>query len=148
VSRAEAVLTAIVLVVAALAARCDLQRRVVPNRLTATGAVTAIAAGLALHPGGEPTRLAWGATAGAFLAIATVVNPAGMGMGDAKLAGVIGLCLGAPVIAALLVACALGLAYGLRVMLHHGLSAARATTLPFAPCLAAGAAAGAGLLLL
>jgi leader peptidase (prepilin peptidase)/N-methyltransferase len=145
---ADVALAVVAVVVAAIATRVDLERRVIPNRLTAAGALAAILVGTALDPPGEPGRLAWGAGAAAFLGIAALTNPEGMGMGDAKLAGVIGLCLGAPVIAALLVACALGLGYGAWVLSRDGWRTARAATMPFGPCLAAGAASGAAVLLL
>jgi leader peptidase (prepilin peptidase)/N-methyltransferase len=147
-SLVDAVLAAIAVGVAAVATRTDLDRRVVPNRLTAAGALAALAAGTVLDPAGELGRVAWGVAAGAFLGLAALANPEGMGMGDAKLAAVIGLCLGALVVAALLVACALGLSYGGWILARDGLRAARAATLPFAPCLAAGAAAGATIPLL
>jgi leader peptidase (prepilin peptidase)/N-methyltransferase len=140
---ADGVLLAILVVVAAIATRVDLERRVIPNRLTAAGAIAAVAAGTVLDPGGELTRLAWGAGAAGFLAVPALVDPGGMGMGDAKLAGVIGLCLGPPVAVALVSACALGLGYGVWVLRQQGVRAARAATFPFGPCLAAGSVAGA-----
>ena len=58
------------------------------------GAVLALAIGLALDPAGEPERLIAGAAAGGFLLLAALAYPGGMGMGDVKLAGVMGLFLG------------------------------------------------------
>ena len=55
----------------------------------------ALALGLALDPAGEPERLIAGAAAGGFLLLAALAYPGGMGMGDVKLAGVMGLFLGA-----------------------------------------------------
>jgi leader peptidase (prepilin peptidase)/N-methyltransferase len=138
----DIVLGAVVVVVCAVAARVDLQRRVIPNRLTAAGAVAAVAAGAALDPAGELARMGWGAGAGGVLLAAALANPAGMGIGDAKLVAVIGLCLGPAVLVAVLVAFGLGALYGLCVLVRHGLRAARAATMAFAPCLAAGALTG------
>ncbi len=86
------------------AALIDLEHRIIPNRITALGAVLALAIGLALDPAGEPERLIAGAAAGGFLLLAALAYPGGMGMGDVKLAGMMGLFLGAAVAPALLIA--------------------------------------------
>ena len=79
------------------AALIDLEYRIIPNRMTAVGAIAALVVGTALDPSGEPARLIAGAAAGGFLLLAALAYPAGMGMGDVKLAGVLGLMLGAAV---------------------------------------------------
>ena len=71
----------------------DVEHRIIPNKLTALGAILAIALGTALDPSGEPERLIAGAVAGGALLIAAMAYPGGMGMGDVKLAGVMGLFL-------------------------------------------------------
>jgi len=68
------------------AAMIDLEHRIIPNRITAPGAVLALAIGTGLDPSGEPTRLIAGAAAAGFLLIAALAYPGGMGMGDVKLA--------------------------------------------------------------
>ena len=118
-------LAAILFAALALAVVYDLRERRIPNAVTGPAALLALAAG-----GADPVRLAAGTGAFAFLGLAALLRPGGMGMGDAKLAGVVGLALGPAVAVAILVACAAGTAYGL---------AARAATLPFAPFLAVGA---------
>ena len=70
--------------------------------------------------------------------VASLVNPAGMGMGDAKLVAVMGLYLGAPVIVGLLVAMLASVATGLVIARRRGVRAARKTTLPFGPYLLLG----------
>jgi prepilin signal peptidase PulO-like enzyme (type II secretory pathway) len=65
------------------AALIDLEHRIIPNRLTAVGAVLAVVLGTALDPGGELGRLVAGAAAGGFLLVAALLYPSGMGMGDA-----------------------------------------------------------------
>ncbi len=94
--------TLILLVVPA--ALIDLEHRIIPNRITALGAVLALALGLALDPAGEPERLIAGAAAGGFLLLAALAYPGGMGMGDVKLAAVMGLFLGSAVAPAILIA--------------------------------------------
>jgi leader peptidase (prepilin peptidase)/N-methyltransferase len=111
--------TLILLVVPA--ALIDLEHRIIPNKITGLGTVLALAIGLALDPAGEPERLIAGASAGGFLLLAALAYPAGMGMGDVKLAGMMGLFLGIVVIA------------------RKGAQAGRKTAIPFGPFLALGA---------
>jgi len=139
----------VALVVGALATRTDLARREIPNALTGAGAVAAVVVGLVADPGGEPVRLAAGAGAGGLLLGAALLRPGGMGLGDGKLAGVLGLCLGPWAAAwALVVAFALGTLYGLGILVWDGLGAYRSATLAFGPCLAAGGAVGVALTVL
>jgi leader peptidase (prepilin peptidase) / N-methyltransferase len=129
------VLTVLVLVPAAL---IDLEHRIIPNRLTATGALLALAAGSALGPGGEPQRLIAAAAAGGLLLAAALAYPGGMGMGDVKLAAVMGLLLGRAVAAALLIALLAGVLLGMLVIARKGARAGRKTAIPFGPFLALG----------
>jgi leader peptidase (prepilin peptidase)/N-methyltransferase len=121
------------------AALIDLEHRIIPNRITALGAVLALAIGLALDPGGEPGRLIAGGAAGGFLLIAALAYPGGMGMGDVKLAGMMGLFLGAAVAPALLIAMIAGVVVGSIVIARKGAQAGRKTPVPFGPSLALGA---------
>jgi leader peptidase (prepilin peptidase) / N-methyltransferase len=121
------------------AALIDLEHRIIPNQITALGAILALALGLALDPAGEPERLIAGAGAGGFLLLAALAYPGGMGMGDVKLAGMMGLFLGAAVAPALLVALVAGVALGIAVIYRKGAQAGRKTAVPFGPFLALGA---------
>ncbi len=121
------------------AALIDLEHRIIPNQITALGAVLALALGLALDPSGEPERLIAGAGAGGFLLLAALAYPGGMGMGDVKLAGMMGLFLGAAVAPALLIALVAGVALGIVVIYRKGAQAGRKTAVPFGPFLALGA---------
>ena len=136
VDTALAILTILLVVPAAL---IDLEYRIIPNRLTALGAVLALAIGLALDPAGEPERLIAAAGAGGFLLVAALAYPGGMGMGDVKLAAVLGLCLGAAVAPAILIALVTGVVYGAFVMARKGAREGRKTAVPFGPFLAVGA---------
>jgi leader peptidase (prepilin peptidase)/N-methyltransferase len=118
----------------------DLDRRLIPNWLTAAGALAAVAIWLATDPSRLPAQLLWAAGAGGFLLAAALVRPDGMGMGDVKLAAVLGLLLGDGVVAALLVALLTGVAIGVLIALRRGVPAARTATLPFGPMLALGGA--------
>src|SRR5665213_2274733 len=94
------------------AALIDLEHRIIPNRITALGAVLALGIGLALDPGGEPERLIAAVAAGGFLLLAALAYPGGMGMGDVKLAGMMGLFLGSAVAPAILIALISGVLLG------------------------------------
>jgi leader peptidase (prepilin peptidase) / N-methyltransferase len=121
------------------AALIDLEHRIIPNKLTALGAVVAIVLGTALDPAGEPERLIAGVAAGGFLLLAALAYPGGMGMGDVKLAGVMGLFLGVTVAPALLVALVSGVLVGAVIIARKGAQAGRKTAVPFGPFLALGA---------
>jgi len=121
------------------AALIDIEHRIIPNRLTALGAVLALAIGVALDPAGEPERLIAGAAAGGFLLVAALAYPGGMGMGDVKLAGVMGLFLGRSVAAAILIALLAGVLLGAAIIARKGAHEGRKTAVPFGPFLALGA---------
>ncbi len=121
------------------AALIDLECRIIPNKITILGAVSAIAIGLALDPSGEPGRLIAGAAAGGFLLLAALAYPGGMGMGDVKLAGMMGLFLGAAVAPAILIALLTGTAVGAVIIARKGAKEGRKTAVPFGPFLAIGA---------
>ncbi len=120
------------------AALIDLEYRIIPNKLTGAGALLALGLGTALDPAGEPTRLIAGAAAGGFLLIAALAYPGGMGMGDVKLAGVMGLLLGAAVGPAILIALLSGVLLGTAIVARKGARAGRKTAVPFGPFLALG----------
>jgi len=121
------------------AALIDLEHRIIPNRITALGAVLALGIGLALDPGGEPERLIAAVAAGGFLLLAALAYPGGMGMGDVKLAGMMGLFLGSAVAPAILIALISGVLLGAVVIARKGAKEGRKTAVPFGPFLALGA---------
>jgi len=138
-SAASIALSVVLIRVVVPAALIDIEHRIIPNRITGLGAVLALAIGLALDPAGEPERLIAAAAAGGFLLIAALAYPGGMGMGDVKLAGVMGLFLGAAVAPALLIALVAGVLLGAVVIARKGAQAGRKTAVPFGPFLALGA---------
>jgi leader peptidase (prepilin peptidase)/N-methyltransferase len=117
----------------------DLRTRLIPNRLLVTAVLAALGILVLFDPAAVAVHLAWCGAAGAFLGAAHAARPEGMGLGDVKLAAVLGLYLGAAVVTALLVALSSGAFAGLVLILRHG-RGARRRTLPFAPFLAIGAA--------
>ncbi len=115
----------------------DLDHRIVPNRILLPAAVFAVAASLLVRPDDLPALLIAGAAAFTFLLVAALAYPAGMGMGDVKLAGVMGLFLGLSVVPGLLVGFAAGAFVGIALIVREGASA-RKKGVPFAPFLAFG----------
>jgi len=138
-SAAAITLSIVLILLVVPAALIDLEHRIIPNRITALGAVLALLIGVVLDPTGEPERLIAGAAAGGFLLLAALAYPGGMGMGDVKLAGVMGLFLGAPVAVAILIALVSGVLVGALVIARKGTRVGRKTAVPFGPFLALGA---------
>ena len=135
---AAALLDASLVVMLGLVTVSDLRTRLVPNGPLVLSLVLALGIYGVLAPAELPERLAAGAGAAGFLLIAALVRPDGMGLGDVKLAGVLGVYLGGAVIGAMIVAFAAGSAVGLALIARHGW-AARSRTIAFAPCLTLGA---------
>ncbi len=117
----------------------DLERRVIPNRLTLAGALAALTLLALTAPGALAEHAVAGAGAGGFLLAAHLIKPDGMGMGDVKLAGVLGLFLGRAVVEALLVALLAGSLAALVIGLRQG----RGASFAFGPYLALGGVVGA-----
>jgi leader peptidase (prepilin peptidase) / N-methyltransferase len=137
-SAVSIVLSILLILLCVPAAVIDLEHRIIPNRITGLGVALALLAGLILDPGGEPTRLIAGAGAGGFLLVAALAYPGGMGMGDVKLAAMLGLMLGKAVAPALLIALLSGTILGAAIIARKGTQAGRKTAIPFGPFLAFG----------
>ncbi len=118
-------------------AAIDFDHRIVPNKILLPAAIWALAASALVRPGDLPELAIAGAGAFAFLLIAALIRPGGMGMGDVKLAGVMGLYLGLSVIPALLLAFLSGSVVGIAMMARGGIGE-RKSAVPFAPFLALG----------
>jgi leader peptidase (prepilin peptidase)/N-methyltransferase len=117
----------------------DLDHRIIPNRILAPAAVAALGIGLLTSPARVPEQLIAGAAAGGFLLVFALVYPRGMGMGDVKLAAVLGLFLGRFVAVALIAGLLAGVLIGAAVMASVGVERGRKTAVPFGPFLALGA---------
>jgi len=138
-------LAAVLLVVLAAASAIDLRTRTIPDAITGGGAAAVLAVRLLAAPGSVPDALLWAFVLVAGLGALALAAPDGMGLGDAKLAGVLGLALGPGALVALLVGCAATTAVGAGVAVRDGIAAARRTAVPLAPFLAFGAAVAWGL---
>jgi leader peptidase (prepilin peptidase) / N-methyltransferase len=132
----QAVELIFVVALVALAA-IDLDRRILPNRIVYPLAGWGVAATALVDPGRLPEHLAAGAGAFTLLLVAALIHPPGMGMGDVKLAGAMGVCLGLAVVPAMLVAFVTGSLAGALIVRRTGIPA-RDATLPFGVFLALG----------
>ena len=120
----------------------DLELRLIPNRITLPAAVAAIVAGVVFDIGFVPEQLLAGAAAGGFFLLAALAYPRGMGMGDVKLAGMLGLYLGRAVAPAILVGLVAGVVVGAAIIARKGAREGRKTAVPFGPFLALGGLLG------
>ena len=115
----------------------DLELRLIPNKILLVSAVAGVALAAGLDPSSLPERAIAAAAAGGLLFAVALAYPRGMGMGDVKLAAVMGLYLGRSVAPALLIGFAAGSIFGLALIARHG-AAARKQAVPFGPFLALG----------
>jgi leader peptidase (prepilin peptidase)/N-methyltransferase len=118
-------------------AAIDIAERRVPNRIVLPAAAVVLVTQTALVP---DRALEWALSAiGAALVLFLphVVHPTGLGMGDVKLALLLGAALGSAVFGALVIGFLAAAVYALLLIGVHGL-AARRLTIPFAPFLAYG----------
>jgi len=113
----------------------DLTHRIVPNRVVVPASLVLLAGMSAVAPSPEWALAALGASA--FLLAAALAYPGGMGMGDVKLAFLMGAALGRGVTVAFAVALAAALVPAVVLLARHG-RAARKLAIPFAPFLALG----------
>jgi leader peptidase (prepilin peptidase) / N-methyltransferase len=113
----------------------DLERRIIPNRIVLPATVVLLAAQTILDPSIE--WILAGLAAAAFFLLAALAYPGGMGMGDVKLALLLGVVLGRTVPVALLIGMLAALVPSFVLLAKHG-RAGRKMTIPFGPFLALG----------
>ncbi len=113
----------------------DLEHRIVPNRVVLPAAAAVLALHTAVAPSAEWSLAALGAAGALFLV--AFAYPGGLGMGDVKLALLIGAMLGRTAPLALMLGTLLALVPSLVLLARHG-SRARKLAIPFAPFLALG----------
>jgi leader peptidase (prepilin peptidase) / N-methyltransferase len=132
----EAVVASFFCAVLVAVTATDLTHRIVPNRIVLPAAAIVLVAQTALDPSPEWLLGALGASG--FLFVAALAYPAGMGMGDVKLALLLGAMLGRLVGVGLMVGMVAALVPSVYLLARHG-AAARKMGIPFAPFLAFGA---------
>jgi leader peptidase (prepilin peptidase)/N-methyltransferase len=113
----------------------DLTHRIIPNRIVVPAAAIVLVAHTALQPSPEWAVAALGAAL--FLFVAALGYPGGMGMGDVKLALLMGAALGKTVTVAMMTGMLAALVPSLFLVARHG-SKARKMGIPFGPFLAVG----------
>jgi leader peptidase (prepilin peptidase)/N-methyltransferase len=114
----------------------DMEHRIIPNRIVVPAAGIALVAQTALEPSPEWALAGFGAAL--FLFAAALAYPAGMGMGDVKLALLLGAVLGRHVAVGMMVGMVAALLPSIVLFARHG-AAARKMAIPFGPFLAFGA---------
>ena len=132
---ADAAIAAFFCIVLVAVSATDIEHRIIPNRIVLPAAAIVFAANTAVHPSLEWTI--GGLAAFGFLFAAALAYPAGMGMGDVKLALLMGLALGRTVSVALMIGMVAALVPGVVLLAKHG-QAARKMRIPFGPFLALG----------
>jgi len=119
----------------------DLDHKLLPNKIVYPMAAYGLVVSLIVATDDFPEHLIAGVGAFAFLLAAVLAYPSGMGMGDVKLAGAMGLYLGVSVVPALLAAFFTGTVFGLAVIAREG-AQARKKAVPFGVFLAIGGLVG------
>jgi leader peptidase (prepilin peptidase)/N-methyltransferase len=122
-------------------AAIDLDHKLLPNKIVYPLAAYGLIATLLVDRDDLVENLIAGAGAFAFLLAAVIAYPRGMGMGDVKLAGAMGLYLGVSVIPALLTAFLSGSVVGVFILAREG-AAGRKKAVPFGVFLALGGIVG------
>jgi leader peptidase (prepilin peptidase)/N-methyltransferase len=119
----------------------DLDHKLLPNRIVYPMAAYGLLATVVVDADDLVEHLGAGTGAFAFLLAAVLAYPRGMGMGDVKLAGAMGLFLGLSIIPALLAAFLSGTIVGLAIIAREG-APARKKAVPFGVFLALGGLIG------
>jgi leader peptidase (prepilin peptidase) / N-methyltransferase len=119
----------------------DLDHQLLPNRIVYPMAVYGLVATALVDTDDLVEHLVAGAGAFVFLFVAVLAYPRGMGMGDVKLAGAMGLYLGLSIVPAMLTAFLTGTVVGLGIIAREG-AQARKKAVPFGVFLALGGLVG------
>lgn len=122
-------------------AAIDFDHKLLPNKIVYPLAAWGVIATLLVDRDDLVENLIAGAGAFTFLLVAVIAYPRGMGMGDVKLAGAMGLYLGLSVVPALLVAFLSGSLVGVAILAREG-AAGRKKAVPFGVFLALGGIVG------
>ena len=115
----------------------DVERKILPDLIVLPAWAIVLAAQIALFPDRTVEWVAASLGASAFLFAAVLAYPRGMGMGDVKLALLLGAALGWDVGVGLMLGMLAAMAVGIVLIARHG-AAARKMAIPFGPFLALG----------
>jgi leader peptidase (prepilin peptidase)/N-methyltransferase len=131
----EALVAAFFCAVLVAVSAVDFEHRIIPNAIVLPATAVVLVANTLLEPSVEWTLAALGCSA--FLFVAVLAYPAGMGMGDVKLALLLGAALGRTAPIALMIGMLAALVPALVLFARYGRSA-RKMAIPFGPFLALG----------
>jgi leader peptidase (prepilin peptidase) / N-methyltransferase len=120
----------------------DFDTQIIPNKITYPGVVVGIAIVALTDLDSLPENLIAAFAAGGFFFIAWFLKPGGMGLGDVKLAFMLGVYLGRAVAPAIFVALISGSLIGAAIMARYGTAKGRKMKIPFGPYLALGGVVG------
>jgi leader peptidase (prepilin peptidase)/N-methyltransferase len=132
---AEAAIAAFFCAVLVAVSAIDFEHRIIPNRIVLPATAVVLVANTMRDFSTEWTLAGVGGAG--FLLAAALAYPAGMGMGDVKLALLMGVALGRLVSVAMMVGMLAALIPGIVLFARHG-SRARKMGIPFGPFLAIG----------
>ena len=132
----QALIAAIASVVLTVLAAIDIEHRILPNRIVLPATAVLLALQLVLFPGDWLQWLLAGPAAAAFLAAPLIFRRDAMGMGDIKLAVLLGTIVGWQVFGAIVVGCFAIVPIALWMRVRQG--SIKGATLPFGPFLAFG----------
>ena len=135
--QAETIVVVFVIATLVVISRHDLERQVIPNRIVVPAWIAVLLAHLAIHPWAWLEWLVASFGAGAFFLAVALAYPAGLGMGDVKLALLIGAALGWAVVTALFIGTLVAGLVAAVMLLREG-STARKRAIPLGPFLAGG----------
>jgi leader peptidase (prepilin peptidase) / N-methyltransferase len=133
------VLAAGVLAVLAVLSTIDIGWRVLPNRIVLPATAVVLAWQIAFFPDHAVEWILAALGAAALMLLPSLLQPGAIGMGDVKLAALLGATLGTAVLSALMLAFLALAPAALVVLVRRGTDGRRAT-LPLGPFLALGAA--------
>ncbi len=134
---AHAFVGAILAVALALLTAIDLDRRLLPDAIVLPTLAVVLILQIAFYPDHALEWVLAALAAALFFFIPFLIYPAGMGMGDVKLAALLGAALGKSVAVAIAVGLLAGGAFALLVIAREGVGA-RKKAIPFGPFLALG----------
>lgn len=132
----QALIAVVAAVVLTVLAAIDIEHRILPNRIIVPATALVLALQLILFPGHWLQWLLAGPAAAAFLALPLIIRRDAMGMGDIKLAVLLGTIVGWDVFGAIVVGCFAIVPIALWMRVRQG--SIKGATLPFGPFLAFG----------
>jgi leader peptidase (prepilin peptidase)/N-methyltransferase len=133
----RAVVSAFFAAVLVVLTATDLERRVIPNVIVLPATALVLLAQIVLFPDRTLEWILASLLAALFLFLPLLVFPTGMGMGDVKLAALMGAALGKSVAGAIFVGIVTAALYSISILVREGMQA-RKKTIPYGPFLAFG----------